>query len=288
MGHIFISYSHKDKDYVHKLQEVLQTEGFEIWIDDRIDYGAEWPKVIQDRLDECEVFIVVVSENAYKSKWVQNEVARAGRKKKPIFPLLLHGEPWLSVEATQYIDVSDGSLPSSKFYERLSGFISPGRKNEERSSVRLDYPLPQIPVEVDAQEIVRFFEFIERVLDERFKTLENAGVATQKTVTAGEKYSYQIRYKDTLIYHFAMQRSDTGTFRVSFLDGWVEPVHKNSATAFGTIHSTLDNTTPRIQITNLSLLETTVRSADLTYEEFVERIWTKACNVIEQTRKQLR
>jgi hypothetical protein len=111
---VFISYSHRDNDYVHKLQKALQGEGFDVWIDDRIDYGTEWPKVIQKHLDECDAFIVVVSENAFESKWVQNEVARASRRKKPFFPLLLQGDPWLSVEATQYVDVTDGSLPNEK------------------------------------------------------------------------------------------------------------------------------------------------------------------------------
>jgi formylglycine-generating enzyme required for sulfatase activity len=123
MSYIFISYSHKDKAYVHRLQQGLQHEGFEVWIDDRIDYGTEWPKVIQKRLDECDAFIVVVSENAYASKWVQNEVARAARKKKTVFPLLLQGDPWLSVEATQYFDVTNGSLPDEKFYQRLSSVV---------------------------------------------------------------------------------------------------------------------------------------------------------------------
>jgi hypothetical protein len=128
MGHIFISYSHKDKDYVHKLQEALRNEGFDVWIDDRIDYGTEWPKVIQEHLDECDAFIVVVSENAYNSKWVQNELTRAERKKKPIFPLLLHGDTWLSVETTQYVNVKDQSLPTEKFFQRVAEVTSRGKK----------------------------------------------------------------------------------------------------------------------------------------------------------------
>jgi hypothetical protein len=123
MGHIFISYSHKDRAYVHKLQDALQNEGFEVWIDDRIDYGTRWPKVIQDQLDSCSVFIVVVSENSYESEWVQNEVARAKRKVKPIFPLLLSGEPWISVETTQYLDVRNQSLPRKKFYSDLASIL---------------------------------------------------------------------------------------------------------------------------------------------------------------------
>ncbi len=98
MGHIFISYSHIDKDYVHRLQEELLKQGFNVWIDDRIDYGTRWPKVIQDHLDDCDAFIVIVSENSFDSEWVQNEVTRAKRIGKPFFPLLLSGSPWLSIE----------------------------------------------------------------------------------------------------------------------------------------------------------------------------------------------
>jgi hypothetical protein len=119
MGHIFISYSHKDKKYVEKLEKKLIEEGFDVWIDHRIDYGSQWPKEIQRALDTCDAFVVVVSENAYKSKWVQNEVARADRKGKPFFPLLLEGDAWLAIEAFQYVDVKDGSLPPEKFYKRL-------------------------------------------------------------------------------------------------------------------------------------------------------------------------
>lgn len=124
MSHIFISYSHKDNKYVEKLEKKLIETGFNVWIDHRIDYGTQWPKEIQKQLDTCDAFIVVVTENAYQSKWVQNEVARADRKKKHIFPLLLQGEPWLSVEATQYVNVSDGSLPSEKFFKRLASYTS--------------------------------------------------------------------------------------------------------------------------------------------------------------------
>jgi formylglycine-generating enzyme required for sulfatase activity len=129
MGHIFISYSHKDSSYVHKLAEALEKEGFEIWIDDRIHYGSEWPKVVTRNLDVSNGVIVVLSNNSNESDMVQNEVARAREKKKPIFPLLLDGENWLIVQAKQFVDVRDGSLPSEKFYERLA-LVAPRNKKE--------------------------------------------------------------------------------------------------------------------------------------------------------------
>jgi hypothetical protein len=60
-----------------------------------------------------------MSNNAYESKWVHNEVARADRKQKPFFPLLLQGETWLQMEATQYVDVRNGELPPDKYFETI-------------------------------------------------------------------------------------------------------------------------------------------------------------------------
>ncbi len=129
MGHIFISYSHKDSTYVHKLAEALEQEGFEVWIDDRIHYGSEWPKVVTRNLDVSDGVIVVLSKNSYESDMVQNEVARAREKKKSIFPVLLDGDNWLIVQAKQFVDARDGALPPEKFYKRLEE-ITP-RKNEK-------------------------------------------------------------------------------------------------------------------------------------------------------------
>ncbi len=120
MGHIFISYSHKDLSYVHNLAEALAKEGFKIWIDDRIHYGSEWPRVVTTNLDMSDGVIVVLSNNSYESDMVQNEVTRAREKKKPIFTLLLDGENWLIVQAKQFVDVRDGSLPKENFYKRLT------------------------------------------------------------------------------------------------------------------------------------------------------------------------
>jgi formylglycine-generating enzyme required for sulfatase activity len=139
MGHIFISYSHKDKDYVHRLYDALQAEGFEVWIDDRIHYGSEWPKVVTRNLDISDGVIVVLSNNSYESDMVQNEVTRAREKKKQIFPLLLDGENWLIVQAKQFVDVRDNSLPTENFYKRLAS-VTP--RNKPISS-----PAPPLPRE---------------------------------------------------------------------------------------------------------------------------------------------
>jgi hypothetical protein len=128
MGHIFISYSHKDTDYAHGLANNLQSIGLEVWIDARLDYGSQWPHEIQKQLDSCDAFIIIMTPRAFDSEWVQSELQRAKRKLKPIFPVLLEGdEPWLSIESTQFYDVRGGRFPDDKFYSALKRAVSTGQ-----------------------------------------------------------------------------------------------------------------------------------------------------------------
>jgi hypothetical protein len=146
MGHVFISYSHKDTKYAHKLADSLQELEFDVWIDERLDYGSQWPLEIQKQLDSCDAFILVMSPRSFASEWVQSELQRAKRKLKPVFPLLLEGdEPWLSVESTQYYDVRDNRLPDQKFYSALKRVISvsPSTETPAQPSTSLMKPVSQ-------------------------------------------------------------------------------------------------------------------------------------------------
>jgi hypothetical protein len=120
MADVFISYSHKDSDYAHRLADELRSRQVDVWIDDRIDYGDQWPRVIQDNLAACRVFIVVMSPRSFNSMWVQNEVSYAQANRKSIFPLLLEGDVWLSMSAMQFVDVQTGEIPPEKFFDRLA------------------------------------------------------------------------------------------------------------------------------------------------------------------------
>ena len=151
MGHIFISYSHHDTDYAHILAENLQNMGFEVWIDERMDYGSQWPHELQKQLDSCSAFILIMSPRSYASDWVQSELQRAKRKLKPIFPVLLEGdEPWLSVEATQYFDVRGEKLPDAKFYSAIGRVVSHPEGGATQSPVKPRSPahVPKLRAEV--------------------------------------------------------------------------------------------------------------------------------------------
>lgn len=118
-SHVFISYSHKDSDFTHRLAEEIERRHIPVWIDDRIDYGTRWPQVIQEKIDSCKAFILIMSDNARASDWVNNELTYALGKRKKVFPLLLKGDTWLSVASIQYVNVRNRKLPDESFYSTL-------------------------------------------------------------------------------------------------------------------------------------------------------------------------
>ena len=137
MGHIFISFSHKDTEYAHALAGSLQSMSFTVWIDTRLDYGSQWPHEIQKQLDSCDAFILIMTSDSFASEWVQSELQRAKRKAKPVFPLLLEGdESWLSVESTQYYDVRSRKLPNDEFYADLKSAVSAKQTAQSISQIQ--------------------------------------------------------------------------------------------------------------------------------------------------------
>jgi len=118
-GHVFISYSHKDSEYTHKLAGEMERYNIPVWIDDRIDYGTRWPQVIQEKIDSCKAFVLIMSDNARASDWVNNELTYAMGKGRKVFPLLLKGETWLAVASIQYVNVRNRKLPGEAFYKTL-------------------------------------------------------------------------------------------------------------------------------------------------------------------------
>lgn len=123
MSHVFISYSKKNREYARAIADKLLDEGFNVWIDDRIDYGENWERVIFKAIDDCAAFIVLMTPQSYESIWVQRECHYAEKRGKPPFPVLVDGvEEFPRYGLTQYVDVRGGVLPPADFYERLARF----------------------------------------------------------------------------------------------------------------------------------------------------------------------
>jgi formylglycine-generating enzyme required for sulfatase activity len=119
MSHIFISYSRKNQPYARRLADHLLARGFDVWIDDKIDFGDRWHRVIFKAIDECAALIVIMTPDARDSNWVEKEYLYADELKKPVFPLLLEGVRFPYFVNRQYVDARPDRLPGDDFTRRL-------------------------------------------------------------------------------------------------------------------------------------------------------------------------
>jgi hypothetical protein len=123
MSFIFISYAREDITYVSKLREYLEDRhGLPVWFDLKMGGGEQWPSELNKKLYQCKVFVLVMSPRSFDPNcYVQDELAsvRDKRNRKPIFPLLLEGEPWNLIRSRSYYDVRGGKMPPLSFLKDL-------------------------------------------------------------------------------------------------------------------------------------------------------------------------
>ena len=110
---IFVSYKREDIPRITLFLHRLVEWGYKFWYDRGIPGGAEWDALIEEKISQCGIFLVFLSEAAVQSKWVRREIKFADSENRPILGIRLdknlelkHG---LKVVMNQYqmIDASD-------------------------------------------------------------------------------------------------------------------------------------------------------------------------------------
>ena len=92
---IFLSHSSKDKQFVRWLNIDLRNKGHNTWMDEwEIKVGDSIPKRLSHGIEECDFVIVVLTKEAVKSRWVENEWQakywdEVSEGKVKVLPLLL-------------------------------------------------------------------------------------------------------------------------------------------------------------------------------------------------------
>ena len=70
---VFCCYAHEDEAFLNKLQahlSPLRREGLlELWSDRDISAGAEWQHEIEERLDEADIILILVSPDFMNSDY---------------------------------------------------------------------------------------------------------------------------------------------------------------------------------------------------------------------------
>jgi hypothetical protein len=106
MSHIFISYSKQDVDFVRYLRTLLQDAGFPVWVDEQgLTPSERWWRTIEQKIQEAQAVVVVMTPAAYESDWVERELLLAEKLGRPIFPILRAGQPWSRLANIQFEDM---------------------------------------------------------------------------------------------------------------------------------------------------------------------------------------
>jgi adenylate cyclase len=88
MSDVFISYSNFDRDKASKLSQKLRDAGFSVWIDEtNISAATQWSSEIVKAIEDCKVFLILLSEHSFGSHNVIKELSLASEEKRHILPV---------------------------------------------------------------------------------------------------------------------------------------------------------------------------------------------------------
>lgn len=90
----FISYSTKDKHLAGQIHKVLENKGIKPFLaHENIEGSEEWMATILGELDQCHIFVALLTENYRKSEWADHEAGYADARGIRLFPLIVDGDP---------------------------------------------------------------------------------------------------------------------------------------------------------------------------------------------------
>jgi hypothetical protein len=99
---VFLSYCNINKEFALPLVRLLEREGIKVWYAPfELNPGDEWSDRLVKAINDCPVFLVLLTKEAISSKAVNAEIRRAlSRKEK-------EGEEYLFVPITRNIELHE-------------------------------------------------------------------------------------------------------------------------------------------------------------------------------------
>jgi hypothetical protein len=88
---IFLSYAVAEREYGHKLRRLLsQRPNLQIFTPESLSAGENWESKLKDEISQCDIFVVLLSQNSVNSEWVLCELGAAWALNKLIILVITH------------------------------------------------------------------------------------------------------------------------------------------------------------------------------------------------------
>lgn len=87
--YVFISYAHLDSHTVLPCVDAMKRSGIDLWFDEGIEAGSEWPEFIAEKVMNCTKFVLFVSNAYLNSQNCKRELNFAISRKKDILSIYL-------------------------------------------------------------------------------------------------------------------------------------------------------------------------------------------------------
>ena len=87
--YVFISYAHANSDRVLPAINQLKAQGVNIWYDNGIEAGSEWPEFVAEKVMHCQKFVLFISEGYLQSQNCKRELNFAISRKKEILSVFI-------------------------------------------------------------------------------------------------------------------------------------------------------------------------------------------------------
>src|ERR1044072_7344333 len=112
---VFLCHSSVDWEIAEQIVALLRRHGIPVWYGPSSIRGAQqWLDEIGDALERCDWFVILVSPNSMKSKWVRRELHFAldeDQYDKSIVPVVIHAGNYRKVSwpfrSYQFIDFTE-------------------------------------------------------------------------------------------------------------------------------------------------------------------------------------
>ncbi len=119
--YVFISYAHADSPVVLPVVEAMKGAGVNLWYDEGIQAGSEWPEYIAEKVMHCTKFVLFVSPAYLDSQNCRRELNFAISRKKGILSVYIADvalSPGMEMQLGTYQAIFRNRYPDDEAFRR--------------------------------------------------------------------------------------------------------------------------------------------------------------------------